>query len=238
MFLTFVFTSNFCLLGNKTSQIRHFYPLTLAFFLGLFIWIIISKIPIPKNARNVFILLISIALMIFLLINFFPDPVPEYAVSNPFTHQAFNWVRDNLNGTDRIFYMYGDNHYQWSLFFLPMKIHDLVDQKEFIQKVQQNDLTSEFKVRKGSLGFYFKRTSFFNLEFYGIDFFENNTICDYEYIYLNHVTRYPPVNKYVQELVNIAVNELKFKEIYKNQLVTILKNPNVGGVCFEARQFS
>ena len=237
MFFTFLFNSYFCVLGNKTSQIRHFFPITLAFFLGFLIWIILSKIPLNKKFREFGVISISIIILCVFLFNFFPNSISEYPVSNPFTHEAFKWIENNLKNNERILYGYGDNHNQWTLFFLAKKVHDIIDHKDFFNQVQQRKIVSRFKVRKGSLGYYFKRTSLFNLDYYGIDFFENNTICDYNYFYFNKVSQFPVINMYSEKLKDILIDELEFTEVFTNPLVSILKNPDVGGVCFEERIF-
>lgn len=239
MFISFLINSYFCFLGNKSTQIRHFFPITLALFIGLLIWTIITNIPaLSKNIKAGLVLVWSLVFMVLLLTYFFPAPVPEYAVSNPLTHSAFKWVESNLKSDENILYLYGDNHYQYTLFFLPMTLHDSIEQNDFFETIQKDGLTSRFKVIRGSLGFYVRRTSFFNLDSYGVGFFENKTLCDYNYVYFNKISQQPIIAKYLADIKAILINEFNFNEVYTNQLVTILKNPSVGGVCFESRKFN
>jgi len=230
-----LFARNFCFIGNKYTQIAHFTYLISIIFAGIF-FVNIAKIAKIKNKKIIYVLGVVLLILVLYLIPIQTTP-PSYAVSNPETWNAFEWIHPNLKKDATILFVYGDNFYQSTLFYGSKRRMDYIEPREFYATIQKNQLTPEFKISKGVLGPLLNRTGFFTIEKHTAEMLINGTICDYNYAYYNKVSREPIVQQYVGEINKILTEELNFQLVFENQLVQILKNPNPGGDCFETRQF-
>lgn len=226
-----IFTSFFCVIGNKTSHMRNFLPFFAAFFIAILLTNIFSILPKMKKflVYGMFILF-----LILIITNYFPKEVPEYAVSNPFTWNSFKWIQDNTKDGVNVLTLYGDNFYQYTLFFsMKRRVHE-VDRNEYIKKIQEKILTPILPAHPRFLGKKLIRegnelrdTSYWDLI--------NVSICDYDYIYSNKISRIGPIQEYTQLMIDTLIKEANFGIAYNNELVVILKNNNVNGTCFKER---
>ncbi|HME86812.1 MAG TPA: hypothetical protein VKE88_00155 [Candidatus Nanoarchaeia archaeon] len=231
----FLFNSYFCVLGNKTTQIRHFFPLTLALFFGYALYVLYSQIPESKSKGSL-LLIIAGVVLVFVYLNYNPGSIAEYPVSNPYTWDAIQWSQNNIPYNNTLLFMYGDNHYQYTLFFLSKKIHSSIEQKDYYATIQSKKITPYFPVIDGSLGYLFVRTSFFDVRYDGILFMKNISLCDYDYVLYNKQSQNQLVQQYTNAVGSLLVTESGFTPAYQNDLVVILKNN--GGACFAERTFA
>jgi hypothetical protein len=237
VFLAILFMSYFCVLGNKTTQIRHFFPFTLAIFFGFLFFAALTQM--KENKWKDWIALGIAVLFLGIIVGTYGiNTYPEYPLSNPDTMDAFKWIKENVSDSENILLLYGDNHYQATMFYLMGKTHVSVEQSDYASYIQQRVIPSDVRVLEGILGFYFVKNGTFNVINHGITFYSNKSLCDYDYVYFNIYSQNELVQEYTRTIGTILMEESGLKPVYQNKLVVILKNPNKGGECFESKQFS
>jgi len=235
--LSFIFTSYFCVLGNKTTQIRHFFPFFFAIFLGFLLYELYVYLPEKIKTKKWIPLLVVALLLIIILTKYSPGPVSEYAVSNPYTWDAMKWARENVADDENLLFLYGDNHYQATMFYLMRKTHASIEQWDYASYIKEKRIPSTVRVLEGMLGYHFIRTGLFSLDYGGLTFYSNKSVCDYDYVYFNKLSRNEGIQQYTNLYGQVLVQEQGFIPVYQNELVVILNNPDKGGDCFEEKRF-
>jgi len=244
--LTFIISSYFCIYGNKTTQIRHFFPIFLIPLLGIGVYFLI--VLLKKQLKNKILLasvIIAVALLFVAAVSHQPRPVSEYPVSNPLTWEGIKWIEENTDEDARVVVLYGDNFYQETLFYLLKRPFYNVLSDKYIDTIRGGTIPPEYNMTFSILGHHWTRKSLFELEItsYSGPNRENQkefvgSLCDFEYVFSNKVSRNEVLSTYTQTLLNLLLQEGNFIVVFENDLMVVLENQDVGGECFNERRIT
>jgi len=242
--LTYILSSYFCIYGNKTTQIRHFFPIFLIPILAICMYnLVILFNNNLKEKRGTIIIILAIILIIIATTFHYPKPVSEYPVSNPLTWEGIKWVERNTPEDSKVVVLYGDNFYQESLFYLMKRPFYNVLSEKYLEKIKQGRLTPTYNMTFSILGNHYVRESLFKLKRISYDGpnganlkeFEGN-LCNFDYVFSNKVSRNDIVSAYTQTVLKTLITESKFIPVFENDLMIVLQNKNVGGACFTEKK--
>ncbi len=242
--LMFVISGYFCIYGNKTTQIRHFFPIFLIPLLGIGIYFAVSFLKGKiKTKIPLIIAVIGITLMIYAWSSHYPNPVAEYPVSNPYTWEGIKWVQQNTEENARILVLYGDNFNQETLFYLLKRPFYKVLEPRYYDTIRTGVLTTRLNMTFSIVGNHYTRESLFKLKRTGYtDENGNNlkefkgSICDFDYVFSNKGSSNEAVMIYTQLLLTELIERGNFGVVFNNDFMVILQNDNVGGECPEDRR--
>lgn len=234
--IMFVLSGFFSILSNKTTQIRHLFPILLIPLVGITLFVLYSSLKKTIKIKSALIFLVLFLLVLIPTAAYHsPDQVSEYAFSDPYTWEGIRWVRSNVGDEDKVVILYGDRHGQESMFYMMLKNQFRTYRESYLDKVSKNILSSdiittgiimaEFIVKNGTEGYVSRDRLIFNRK--------NKSICDYDYVYSDKISIYPEVQEYTIRLMKKLIDENNFVVVFQNDLVIILKNNNVGGPCFK-----
>jgi hypothetical protein len=234
--LMFLINGIFSILGNKTTQIGHLFPILLMPLAGLSlfgIYLLLKKIIKIKHAPVLIFSVLFLATLIPTVVYHAPTPLGGYAFADPYTWEAFKWIRTNVDDADKILILYGDRHGQETLFYMTLKNQFRTYQEYYVEKVSENNLTSTMQTRGFILAEpFFKEEGEYLYKDRELNRM-NESLCDYEYLYTDKVSRSPQIQNYTLKLLDKLTKESNFVPVFQNNLVVILKNNNVGGECFK-----
>lgn len=231
--LMFLFNGFFSVLGNKTTQIPHLFPVLLMPFAGLALFIVYLFIKkIVKWPALIFSILF---LFIFIptVMHHSPGLVSDYAFSDPYTWEGFKWIRNNVADNENVFVLYGDRHNQDTLFYMLLKNSYRLNLENYIEQVSKGNLTSNLPATGYILAEYFIKIDGKYVYRTNNSIKMNEPLCYYDYIYSNKISRIPQIQKYTLALLDKLVKESNFVPVFQNELIIILKNNNVGRECFK-----
>lgn len=234
--IMFMFNGFFSILGNKTTQIRHLFPILLMPLVGLALYLAYSSIKKSIKIRSALIFAVLFLLVLIPTVAYHsPEKVSEYAFSDPYTWEGMKWVRSNVADNEKVLVLYGDRYGQESMFYMMLKNQFRTWQEWYLEQVSKKNLSStvvasgvimaEYIVKSESGRYVSKDRAVFSRM--------RQSLCDYDYIYSDKISRYPQVQEYTAKLLNKLIKENKFVIVFQNDLVVILKNNNVGGECFK-----
>ncbi|MBN1645267.1 hypothetical protein JW851_04515 [Candidatus Woesearchaeota archaeon] len=237
----FAFNGLFSVLGNKTTQIGHLFPILLMPITGLTLFIIylfLKKIIKIKLAPVFIFSVLFLATLIPTYMYHAPTPLGGYAFADPYTWEAFKWVRDNVDDDEKILVLYGDRYNQETVFYMMLKNQFRTYIDYYVKKASEGVLTSTMQVRGFILAetFFKENGTYVEKERKFVSMM--HSLCNYEYLYTDKVSRSPPIQKYTLKLLEKLINENNFVPVFQNNLVVILKNNNLGGDCFEDEALS
>lgn len=232
--IMFLFNGFFSVLGNKTTQIRHLFPILLMPLAGLTLFVIYLLLKKIIKIKSVFIF--SILFLIVLIptaIYHAPTPLSGYAFADPYTWEAFKWVRNNVGDDEKILILYGDRHNQETMFYMMLKNQFRTYNDYYIKKVSEGILTSTMETRGFILAepIFKEKGKYIFKERDMVKMIES--LCNYEYLYTDKASRIPKIQEYTLKLLDKLTKESNFVPVFQNNLVIILKNNNIGGDCFE-----
>ena len=233
--IAFLLVGYFCVLGNKTTQIRHLWPLVLMAFVGFvayFAYLLISQKIKSKKIRIVVVVAIFLLLLVPTLVHHKPQKSSEYGFSDPYTWGTMMWIKDNVPQEDTVLEFYGDRHHQITMFYLMKKNFEQVEPKGLIEKIQVNNMSNDFNIFWNVLHFYMIKDEKEGLKViprpYNLTHsFES--VCDYEYLFSDKISQNQVVQDYVVRYLNKIIQEGLFVPVYENELSVVLKN--AGGDC-------
>ncbi len=231
--LIFVSFSNYVLGYTQALQIKVFSPFFYAPLFAVAIYYLISLISKKEETNKVLFPVIVVILILIMLAFYLPQEVPEYAMSNPYTWDSFNWIKENTPENSTLVFLYGDNFYQDTLFLLAKRKGNYVIPEKYVDNVQKGLLTSNFEMKLETMTweYYIRKGLFYKSIKYNQLF--NGSLCDFDYIYFNKLSTYPILQQYTLLVRDTLIKEDNFTLVYENELVNILKNNKVGSKCFE-----
>lgn len=230
----FLLSGFFSILNNKTSQIRHLFPILLMPLIGLLIYFVYSQLKKTTKVNSGFILtVLFLALLIPTAVYHSPATVKDYSFSDPYTWEGMSWITQNVKDSENILILYGDRHTQPNMFALTRKPHYFALRDPYLEKVSKGFLTSSVLIEGDFPHFYARQTKFNELKIVTPHVEQKiKSICDYEYIYSDKVSSDKKIQAYTQQILMKLIDENKFTAVFQNELAVILKNPDVGQKCF------
>lgn len=233
--LMFLLNGFFRILNNKTSQIRHLFPILLMPLVGLVLYFACAQLKkLTKINKGIIFSVFFLLITIPTAIKFMPDPVSDYAFSNPYNYEGMVWLRNNQKETETTLMLYGDGYTQPNMFTLTRKVHYLVIPEKYIEKINKKILSSKVIQRGDIVHFYARQPKFNELQIITPTVVEKEaSICDYDYVYSDKFSQNKKIQDYTQKLLSKLINDNKFVIVFQNDLMVILKNKEVGEKCFD-----
>ncbi|MEM4260275.1 MAG: glycosyltransferase family 39 protein [Candidatus Woesearchaeota archaeon] len=225
---------NYAGLGYRAFHVRAFWPFLIAPLFGIGIYFILKMV--IKKIHIIFVLLISITAFIFITSSFYL-PVIGPGILDKDHWDSFQWINTNTNESARIFLFYGDGYSQDGR--LIKRITYFINPEDYIDSLRNNKIKRYYKSELFTLhiGFlmYWKKPltpGYYSIE-ENIDFNGYQDVCSFDYIVFDKISAVAPglaqANMYVEELFK----KNNMIEVYSNAAVSIVKNNNPGGNCFE-----
>lgn len=217
----FVFGSYVRLIGNKTSQIRHYFPLIFAPFIAIFIYQLYKFL----KEKDLFVYIYVLAFSLLMINVYMPDNISPYGISNPETFDIFRQVWANTPLDSDILILYGDNFMQQKLFLYLKRNFQIspIGQVNSIIKNNSLDLTKiptqyiyspNYIVKKGT--FSFEKIERENeLRYF--------SPCQFDYIYYNYKSYNEQLVGLNQAITAELITKYNFTEFYANDLAVILQ---------------
>ncbi len=223
-------------IGMRAFQFRFLWPITLCFFFGLSIFYIV-KLVIPK--WKLFYSILLAILLCFLIWNMNYNVMNNPGVMDPQHWQAINWIEKNTGYNERLLFFYGTTYLHAPSLYNAKRVCYLVKTNDYIDAVQKSELRRTYDSYPSNHGVGMPyRVTFFEFASHAeetnktYNFPQHKDLCSFEYVVLDKIT-----NQQVFSNYNLAMRSklmgYNFTEVFSNQVVSILKNPNVGGDCIE-----
>ena len=175
-----------------------------------------------------------LGIIIITAIYFTPESTSDYPFSDPYTWDAIKWIRLNVENDAKTLILFGDRHNQETMFYLTLKNQFRTNRDKYFEQISKNIISSkvitqgvifgEFYVRVNNTIVEKDRSIFSNVK---------ESLCDYNYIYSDKYSQIPQVQTYVIKSLEKLIKENNFVVVYQNDLVVILQNNDIGGICFE-----
>ncbi len=230
LFMFLVGLTNYVGLHYRAFQTRFLWPIYLAVFFGLSIYIIINKF------YNRWWLFYCVSLLIlFLFIQYHYVALSMDVISDN-QWSGFKWLEKDSPERSRILFFYGDGYSQ-SLRLIK-RLTFLVDLDYLVGSLSKNQLKNELRISpilQDEMYLIYRR-SFFDFGYYSKE--RNITIstslmhvCDFDYYVVDKVSKYiPNINKVNMFVLDILVKN-NISVVYENDGLVVLKNNVVGGNC-------
>lgn len=232
---------------EKAFQLRFFWPLFLAFFIGFGVYWALKLV--VKEWKIIYSVGLSVLLVIVIIIPAIPF-VPHYSklessgLMDKFHWESFSWLAKNTETTAKIYFFYGDIYSQDALLRNSKRTHYQVTPEEMVDAINNKEIRrfygSELPGDGG--GGAPIRKSFFSFDF-GIDKLsleERNgkqDICQFNYLVFDKASRQDAFAQYNMLIANELVTKDYIEPVFENEIVVILKNNNLGADCIEQRNF-
>lgn len=231
--LVFLLHGFFSIFNNKTTQIRHLFPVVLIPLIGFLLFAVYSQIQKSAKVRSSIIVGgLFILLLIPTIAYHGPDPVPEYGISNPYIWGAIQWIRQNVASNERVLVLYGDTYNQVTMFSLMRKIHSTAVTETYLANAAKGIISANQTTMWGFPHAYYRQPSFTQI----IETIKGErveSICSYDFVLSDKLSQNPKIQNYTITLLKKLINEGNFSIVYQNDLSVVLKNNDIGGKCFK-----
>lgn len=239
LFMFFIGFGNYFLFGKRSLQLRFLWPIYSSIFIGILLYfvlkLIIRKCNYLCSAGLFFILLVS---MIWFS---YKGPVTG-GLMDPYHWESLNWIKDTTPPDSKIVYFYGDSFSQKSPLSSSQRLSYLIGisdlAESFENKTMRRDLLSEL-IDEGSSGFAYRKSAF-SFGYHAIEDSKTNIvignkrrdICSfYDYFVFDKLSSYQPALAQLNMLVREELLKHDFKEVFSNNIVSVLQNTNKGADC-------
>lgn len=219
--------------SDKAFLMRFLWPIFASLALGIVLFQISSVISkVLKIEKN---LLFLVLISVFLLCGFFyiiKSIQPAGSMTNEASWDAFLWLRKNTPEDAEIFYVYGDSYSQTAYLLSGHRTPYMLTTTGITEHFKNKSITNNLNMRVAccrDTGFayrssFLKLTQHMDAEKYK-EFIKTAGFCDFDYYFMDKLSRYKEFTYYNQVLYNFLTNKLGFEKIFENELVIILKKP-------------
>ena len=218
---------------KRAFQMRYFWPIYLAIFFGLGIYLVMKKMKVKND-----LVYVGVGLAFFLGSLFFVfQPVTSPGLINEYNWDAFTWIKKNTAEDSKVLFFYGDVYSQRTIFSQTFRNSYFVGFDDYVEKFKTGQIHQEYHIAYNKQsGDWFYKTGLFSFGFYNqseFDFFKGHQadICQFDYFIFD---KYGRINELVQYNIFIANHLLEKEWIYlahENQGHVILKNNDPGVDC-------
>ncbi len=239
-------------LGKRAAAHRYFWHLYLGFFFALAIYQLIKmfwkKFDLKYSFALGIIILILIAQPLYAKTKF------GQGIMDPYNWEGLNWVAKNIPNDAYVYYFYSDSLSQAAALYNSKRLAFKISIDDFIEGIKSQKIQRKFRfgladataaylchLNPLSFGYYRLNPKPLNQSFecekgykpleMGYDL--EKDICDLEYLYFNKVASQPAFGQYSQAIISALTKKEWIKEIFSNQVVSILKNDKPGVECLE-----
>lgn len=237
----FFISGIFTILGNRLPQARQFYVITFipVLFL-LFVNVLDLLFNVTKINKKVLSGVIFLVLAGILFFAYKPESIGTGSLISPQTMDSIKWMRNNVENESMTLIIYCDQCSQVSIFSPLRKPYQIVNQENYFEKIKNLELSSKLLIHTFPIHNKVERNistgKVFEPDFASNTVFQNKSICDYDYAYIEIKNENQNVQNYNILLANALIKESNFTVSYKNQLGVVLKNNDVGKSCFQTRK--
>jgi hypothetical protein len=216
------------------TQNRHFWPITLCVFSGLFFHSFFNSI--PKKIRRDGAILSSVVfclILVLVLLSFNFKPISKNMIVNDDTWNGLMWMEKNTSPNATFLSLFGDNLGMDTIHWPSKRNVRIVSPKDYSGAVKSRIFRFNFKLH--GVEEYIVRKGLFDFESHtGNEGFENMSLCEFDYLYYNKQTRFrDDLVLYAAVLGTKLIENKSFTIAYDNDLVVILNNPNPEKECLE-----
>jgi len=233
--MLFIGYGNYFGLRHRAFQSRFLWPIYISLFLGIVLYFIVKLV--LKKPSIIQTSIISLIILIFLASSFPQTLAPKASMIHPLRWEGLTWFRDNTLKGAKLFFFYGDGYTQTAMFYQSKRDAYSVKVNDFIEALQQGEIRRKYKVM-GSGGRLFYRNTFFEYGEYELPYRPDKAdVCDFDYFIFDKVGQQQALiqaNMYIRQLF---LNQ-GMEEVFSNQFMSVLKNNNPGGDCFEEQRFA
>lgn len=226
---------NYVGIGNRAFQARFFWPVYLSVFLGTTVYQLMRLF--VKELKSIFFLIITIVLFLAVAKAYY-YPIDSQGILNQYHWDSFQWLKYNAEKNARIYFFYGDSYDQNAQLLLPAKLVTYATTDKLIENLKKATIPRIFYSRSlviadSNLAY---RKSFLQFGYYSrernITTFHDADVCNFDYYVFDKSSSYaPPLAQYNMAVRKIMLDSGYFEEVYKNDLVSILRNNNPGADC-------
>ena len=223
---------------DKALQLRFLWPLLMMSLFGLTLYYLLKSV---KQAKTIFSIIIAIILS-FSITGLSYKKIDSPGIMDPYHWEQLMWIKDNTPKDSKIYYFYSDAYNQKSILYNGQRVSWIVVTDDFvkalnnktIKSVYHSDLISDdtisnFAYRKSffSFGYHFKEMdpSFIN---------GPRNICSMDYYVFEimpQASRMPALIQYNLAIREVMLKKGFIKEVFNNQITSILKNEKPGEPC-------
>lgn len=229
-FMFLVGLSNYIGLHYRAFQTRFLWPIYLALFFGLAIYVILKQVRITSVLITA---VVGIALAA-VFSNAYYSPIQTGAIYDG-QWQGMKWLEQNTPDNSRVLFLFGDGYSQ-SARVLKRQAFQIEpsDYGRFIGALPNRSMRIE-PVMIAEMK-YLHRTGLFSFGYYALeknmtDGFRPMDICSFDYYVVDKRSGYAP--QLIQANLQVANTMIahNMSGVYQNDHLAILKNNNVGGDC-------
>ena len=219
---------------DKAFQTRFNLPLYLAVFLGMGLYLGLKLIKVKLSQMIAITISVILCLGFILLIY---SPTNSQGMMNPYYWEGLQWIKDNTPEKSDVFYFYHGYLSSRNAFENGERVTNTIDLEDYAEAMQEKEIRRDYKKITGRGKMYFKvsawdwvdRNQLNNSEFEGL-----TDICNYEYYSFEVYDQNNQMSPFVQYnlvLRQTLLNHEQIKEVFNNQVISILKNDKPGEEC-------
>ena len=218
---------------DKSLQLRFNWPIFLAPLFGLTLYQIFKFF--IKDWKIYYSIGLSVVFFIVFILIFY-KPLSTQGLMDSEHWQALMWLRDNTGGDARVYYFYGDIYSQKAVLYSAKRTPYLVDTNDYVAALKNQTINRYYlSDNPGQAGGYPYRVSFWEFKKHILEPEYERTkqrdVCNFDYYVFDKVSQVPILTQYNIIIMSKFLEKDWIKEVYNNQIVTILKNDNPGADC-------
>lgn len=222
--------------GRRATQARIFWPIYLSVFMGISLYYLLKLI--IKKWKRAYSIVVSLILT-FVFISVFYSPLSTRGLMDPFHWDQIMWLKEDTPEDSNIYYFYGDIFSQDAIMHNSARNTFLINTNEFIESLQEGKIRRYYKTKRtkeGGGGGFPYRKSFFDFEYHRKEVGENPEyvgemdICNFDYYVFDKVSQQQVLTKVNLFIIDLFIDK-GMKEVYSNQIVSIIENPTPGSDC-------
>ena len=239
--------ANYIGLGKRAFATRFFWPIYFSLFFGLIIYFIMKLI--IKRLSVVHALLISILFIGLISAPLYSQTKTGSGIMNKYDWSALNWIKENLKEDDIYYILYSDTLSQAAAIYNSKRVAFLVSTDKYIESIKENKikatyqfaLVDSWEVLLCDRGFfsygYYVDALHTNKSFCNPDYIKykslvvQENLCNMGYYYFSKAASQPILAQYNLAIRGVLLKNDWIKEVYSNELVSILKNSKPGVDC-------
>ena len=242
LFLFLVGYSNYIGFGTRAFQQRFLWPVYISAFFGIGIYFVLKLIFKKLNILH------SSALFLIILVIFlaaYSGKTTAGSMMDPYHWDSFEWIQKNIEKDKAVYFFYQDIINQRALYYASTQRESyVIEVEDFIEDLKEGLVKRNYKMAlsaEGGPGLPY-RISLFK---YGTHMPEVTKkmekrvdICSMPYIVFDKISKQQQLANYNILIANQLLKNNWIKEVYSNQVVSILKNTKPGEDCIEEQKIS
>lgn len=223
---------------DKALQMRLVWPILLSFAFGAALFYTLNRIVKRWNVNYSMILAI---ILIIVMSQAYSQKTDNPGIVNSYNWQPLVWIEENADKDSKILFLYTDSYMQTALLYSTKHLSWIVDIDDYKEALENKTIKRAYKARladHGIMSRYTARKSFWSFESHlddeALKRRSQFSLCEADYYVIDLLPQYSSRPDLIQYNLIIRDQLLKkdaMKEVFNNQLMSILKNSNPGADC-------